>query len=238
MDRTARFDDIYRSRLAAGLPGWTDDHAVEQVPGHVWELLRRSGLAHTASGMLALELGSGTGALSRELARAGFAVLGLDISPTAVAVARLFADYQTELARRMEFAVHDVTLPLPELDGRFDVVLDGLLLHCLATTAARAAAVRFATDALKLGGFLLVMTVCGDPRRPPAGSVFDPDTRRLMTGGVVEGYYDHPADLAALLGSTGLTSLYSRIVPGNDETAHQDLYLAVLRREMRADSGG
>lgn len=178
----------------------------------------------------ALELGCGTGRLTAELARTGFTALGLDISPAAIAQAREPA------AARLEFAVHDVARPRPDLVGRFDLVLDGLALHCLTSPAARGAALRFAASALRPGGVLLVMTVCGDPPVVPPGSVFDESIRLLTTHGVPEAYYATARELSGLPGLTGLTREYARIASGpagSAGSADPGLYLGVFRSATR-----
>jgi hypothetical protein len=63
-----RSDGIYRRRLADGLPGQRDDHAADEVPGYVRELLGRAGCTPPMPGAKTLELGCGTGRLSWELA--------------------------------------------------------------------------------------------------------------------------------------------------------------------------
>jgi SAM-dependent methyltransferase len=219
-----RFEAIYASRLAAGRPGWRDDAVTGEVPGYLRELLDRSGWRDPPPGARALELGCGTGRLTAELGRAGFAALGLDISPAAITSARQRA------GERAEFEVHDVTRPRPDLAGRFDLVLDGLALHCLTSPAARRAALRFAVAALRPGGVLLVMTVCGDPPRVPPGSVFDPGTRLLTTRGVPEAYYATAGELARLPAVTGLTRVYARVAGG---PADPGLYLGAFRSAIR-----
>jgi SAM-dependent methyltransferase len=261
-----RCDAVYRSRFAGGDSGWHGSATAAEIRSLLQELLSHTG----AGGGAALELGCGTGPLSRALAEAGFDVLGLDISPVAIERARrtqesVVADWSgavaaagttagpgagigpgpgtgtgtgtgigtgigTGPARRGScvFEVHDITLPRPDLAGRFNIVLDGLVLHCVTDKAARARAVELAGRALRPGGALLVMTVCGDPRRLPPGSAFVPETRCLMTGATAEAYYTTPAELEALFAAEGLAPARRQVVSGA-EAGEPDLYLAVLR---------
>jgi SAM-dependent methyltransferase len=117
----------YVKRLAAGHVAWDagayDDFSMRPF---VARSLERSKLLGR-TGRNALELGCGTGPLSCQLAAAGFDVLGIDISPTAIALAREMA------ARRklsITFEVADVCRH-PLAEGAFDLIVDGHLLHCI-----------------------------------------------------------------------------------------------------------
>jgi cyclopropane fatty-acyl-phospholipid synthase-like methyltransferase len=86
-------------------------------------------------GAPALEMGCGTGPLSCQLAEAGLDVIGVDISPTAIVVARGMA------ARRklpIAFAIADVC-HWPFAEETFDLIVDGHLLHCIVFVNERRA---------------------------------------------------------------------------------------------------
>lgn len=68
----------------------------------------------------ALDLGCGTGREVIYLAQNGFEVIGLDISPTAIAMAQTAAQKAGVSAK---FIVDDLT-DLSNVDGRFDLMLD------------------------------------------------------------------------------------------------------------------
>jgi ubiquinone/menaquinone biosynthesis C-methylase UbiE len=72
-----------------------------------------------------LDAGCGTGENALHLASLGLSVLGVDVAPTALAIARAKAD---ERGIRVEFAAADA-LQLQRLGRRFDTVLDCGLLH-------------------------------------------------------------------------------------------------------------
>jgi 2-polyprenyl-3-methyl-5-hydroxy-6-metoxy-1,4-benzoquinol methylase len=67
-----------------------------------------------------LELGCGVGRFSRNLARAGHQVVGVDFSPVAIEKARA---RPTGEANRPEFVVGDVT-DLHNVEGPFDLSFD------------------------------------------------------------------------------------------------------------------
>lgn len=68
----------------------------------------------------AIELGCGAGRESIYLAKQGFDVTGIDISPTAIAMAKRAADEQ---AIEVRFVVEDVT-NLSSVQGPFDLLVD------------------------------------------------------------------------------------------------------------------
>lgn len=116
----------YVKRIAAGRVGW-DAGEYDQyfMRPFVTRSLARANFRGAPP--RALELGCGTGALSCHLAAAGFEVTGIDISPTAIALAREMAERRN---LRIAFEVGDVChRALPE--RAFDLVVDGHLLHCI-----------------------------------------------------------------------------------------------------------
>jgi SAM-dependent methyltransferase len=76
----------------------------------------------------AVDLGCGGGNYAIYLARRGFDVTGVDISPTAIGIARERARQQ---GVRCDFIVADVLGDLTELTGSFDFAFDWELLHHL-----------------------------------------------------------------------------------------------------------
>jgi SAM-dependent methyltransferase len=74
----------------------------------------------------AVELGCGTGANAVWLARQGFDVSALDLSPLAIERARQRAD---EVGVRVGFVVADVLTPHPDLAGPFDFFFDRGCYH-------------------------------------------------------------------------------------------------------------
>jgi SAM-dependent methyltransferase len=76
----------------------------------------------------AVDFGCGGGNYSIYLARQGFDVTGVDISPTAIGIARRRAAQQ---GARCDFVVADVLGGLTELAGPFDFAFDWELLHHL-----------------------------------------------------------------------------------------------------------
>jgi 2-heptyl-1-hydroxyquinolin-4(1H)-one methyltransferase len=78
-----------------------------------------------------LDMGCGTGELGLTLAARGQSVTGVDLAPSAIALARRKA---AERGLAAEFLVADAT-ELSGYDGHFDTVVDSGLLHCLPPEA-------------------------------------------------------------------------------------------------------
>jgi 2-polyprenyl-3-methyl-5-hydroxy-6-metoxy-1,4-benzoquinol methylase len=166
---SAAFDERIEARVKAGLVPdlrravkceyfyksfWRDPHFVKlhlgtKVDGFL-AMLRKHGGPH----LKILDVGCGPGHISLELARAGHHVMGIDISASAIRVARAtlaanpFRDAFGSLAYRV--------MPFSEADGLYDVVLfSGAIHHCSDPDAI----VVRAMTLLPAGGLVM----CGEP---------------------------------------------------------------------------
>jgi SAM-dependent methyltransferase len=85
------------------------------------ETLRRPGAEHAR----AVDLGCGSGAVSIELAEAGFEVTGVDFSEVALRKARAAAQRRRIAPGRLAFVRGDLTKrPVPGITGLFDLLVD------------------------------------------------------------------------------------------------------------------
>ena len=114
-------------------PNWNDRYAAKDTP---WDSgkpsleLQRVLDEHRISPGDALDLGCGTGTNAVYLARRGFRVTGLDISPLAIEQAK-------EKAKAAGVSVHFMTadlLAVPDLGRTFSLVFDRGLYHCVRET--------------------------------------------------------------------------------------------------------
>ncbi len=112
------YDDLYRQRPDA-LP-W-EIGGPQPALAHIVE---REQLGHRV-----LDVGCGTGELARHLARRGHSVIGLDMSPAAIDIARRRA---TDDGVDVTFVVGDARELSASAPGPFDAVVDSGLLHSLA----------------------------------------------------------------------------------------------------------
>jgi SAM-dependent methyltransferase len=103
-----------------------------------------------------LDVGCGTGRLSRQLYDRGFSVLGVDINADAVRIARKVAVSADAAGRRLRFEEADWSSNHgPELDGGpFDVVVCQLVISIIGAAPQRMNLLRHVRDHLRPGGWL------------------------------------------------------------------------------------
>jgi SAM-dependent methyltransferase len=119
-------DQVYRRLLPEEIP-WN----VEEPPQPLVELVQ----AGKVRPCRAIDLGCGTGNYAIYLASEGFEVTGVDISPTAIRIARKNAEKR---AVRCDFVAADVLGDLAQVEGTFDFAYDwGLLHHILPENRQR-----------------------------------------------------------------------------------------------------
>lgn len=104
----------------------------------------------------AIELGCGTGPLLRWICKKGFRGMGIDISKTAIAMAR-----EQSTGMDITFRQGDVCRLITQRLGRFDLVIDGLCLHCLTDAKDRTTYLKNAFKLLNDGGLFVLLTMCG-----------------------------------------------------------------------------
>jgi len=164
----AFWTDLY----ARGADGWE----LGQPAPPLVELVERT---PPARGRVAVP-GCGRGHDARYLARHGYAVLGFDFSPTAIAQARALAESDGVDA---EFVERDIFTTGRDYASAFDGVWE-YTCFCAIDPRRRAEYVRTVATILKPGGWLLA---CFFPmRRRGAGPPFpvsEREVRRLFAGG-------------------------------------------------------
>lgn len=218
-----RHEYIYAAHPNAS--GWNDATVDQEILTYVRELLDQAQLLAPAS---LLELGCGMGNLALPLAEAGFRVVGIDISATAIEVATQRA---LGLKDRVSFRVGDVTCT--EAYGgleAFDCILDGLCWHCIIGLDRRVF-LNLVRNALKPQGCLLLITMCGEPRSARLQTRFDSTSRLITNGCIAERYLGQPQDLEAELNDAGFDITYRRLVAGNNHSGDQDMFLAVAKAD-------
>lgn len=87
-----------------------------------------------------LDAGCGEGVLARILAERGARVMGIDVSPRLIRMAR--ERHEKDAVGTIEYRVGDLSRPVPELEGRFDRIGSLLALNDVADYRGFAATLR------------------------------------------------------------------------------------------------
>jgi SAM-dependent methyltransferase len=216
----ASHDPIYQRYKAQGAVGWDQTEAAYREREVQLDRILSCGRAPT-SGRL-FELGCGAGNISIWLAKRGYEVCGVDISPTAIQWAEENARAANSTAR---FLVGDVCELAGFDEGSFDGVLDGHCFHCIIGSDRP----RFLATAFRLlrpGGYLLVDTMCGPEVDPEVFKGYDPQSRCTLCGDLATRYFGLPDDIHAEVQQAGFQILHTAILP---EEANSNMIIEARR---------
>ena len=129
----------------------------------------------------AIELGCGTAPLLRWVCRKGFNGVGVDVSKTAIAMAR-------EQSRGFDLSFKCADLCKTTVDkGTFDLCIDGHCLHCIISDSDRQAFLKNVYNLLSPNGVFIVMTMCGPADRRNFSVRFP---RQRIVHGVIYSVYE------------------------------------------------
>ncbi len=103
----------------------------------------------------AIELGCGTGPILRWICRKNFSGLGIDVSKTAVAMAK-----EQSKGLNVRFKQADICSINVGRIGKFDLVIDGHCLHCIIQPEDRKKFLENSFKLLKKRGVFIVVTMC------------------------------------------------------------------------------
>jgi ubiquinone/menaquinone biosynthesis C-methylase UbiE len=215
------FDALYRGMAQAGELGWNDETTNDEVFAHFQRLLH---FVKSKQSATLLELGCGAGGLTWRFANQGYEVTGVDISAAAIELAR------QRLAQnhcRAHLSVHDARRLDAFAFGRFDVVVDSLLLHNLVGID-RENYLESARRRLNNEGVFIVVSMCGRPRSPLLASRFDQRTGIIFDKEIAELSFHSPEALHQSLKQAGLEPFYEEVIAAAKE-GDEDIYIAACR---------
>jgi SAM-dependent methyltransferase len=154
--------------------------------GRSWSPSSLSSACRPRTGSTSWKYGSGTSPAACFLAARGYRVHAIDLSPTAIALARRFA---TRRGLCIEFEVQDVcALAHEEPTRRYDMVMDSFCLQSIVTDGDRADLLNAVRDRLRRSGFYLISTAMYD------GRTYGPDEHHDPGSGVCELVIPAPGD--------------------------------------------
>ncbi|MDF2921649.1 MAG: methyltransferase protein [Paenibacillaceae bacterium] len=116
----------------------------------------------------AFEYGCGTGAGACFLAKRGFVVDAIDISPTAIELARSIAE---ERNLNINYSNRDL-LELTEIDQEYDLILDNYCLQSIVTDCDRLKLYSLIKSAMKKNGYYIISTAIYNGNRVYSGDTY------------------------------------------------------------------
>ena len=125
--REFEFEARYRGTVAEGVPATTTPWSIGEPQPELAALIE-AGRFHGD----VLDVGCGEAAISLYLAQRGYTTVGLDISPTAIGLAR--AEAEKRGLTSATFEVADIT-SFTGYDGRFGTIVDSTLFHSIPVDA-------------------------------------------------------------------------------------------------------
>jgi 2-polyprenyl-3-methyl-5-hydroxy-6-metoxy-1,4-benzoquinol methylase len=164
-------EPAYRKRRARGYTGWNppcEENGSLLAFHHFmrWATFLEPGTA--------MDLGCGGGELCIMLAQAGWTVVGVDLSETAISMAHANA---AKAGVDVNLVVADVAQPLPIQPGMFSLVLDNHVRHCLIGKEHRIGFMRNASTALRDGGWMFSSNLSAEGYLDYEGHRIDPSMR-------------------------------------------------------------
>ncbi|MDO9391319.1 MAG: class I SAM-dependent methyltransferase [bacterium] len=211
-------DSSYQRKKAAGQNGWDDDETWQAWRTEILALIASDGFPKSGK---VLELGCGAGDVALLFAEKGYQVYGIDIVPSAIEWAR---EKSLKANIRAEFEIGDVTKLGKWEDGYFDIVIDGHCLHCIIGDD-RVEMLKEAYRVLRPGGLFYVSSMCGDPKEPEVLSMYDPESRCTIHGGIAGRYFGLPEDVIKEIEKAGF-KVKRHEVRGNNELQDDLIVLA------------
>jgi SAM-dependent methyltransferase len=204
-------EPVYQRIASSGGRGWDDNG----IPGNNSNDSYRAVEAYLDSpwapspGARALDLGCGGGQVSIRLAQRGYVTTGIEISETAIELAKQNA---RDAGLDIQFLVGDALTLAGIADRSVDLVVDNHVLHCLVTADDRRAFLASACRVLVPRGRFFSETMSCEGDFDPARFDVDPATRRSRSG---RRYWVGEAELHAELIEAGLRVTHHRRVPSD-----------------------
>jgi ubiquinone/menaquinone biosynthesis C-methylase UbiE len=224
MSKTDYFghDEVYKRLRSEGREDWATNEQIEEFTSKMEEVFCWQHFP--AQGKL-LELGCGAGANALWLAKKGYDVHGVDISPTAIEWAK---EKAAKEGTQVRFSVGDVLDLRDYPDNCFDLALDGHWLHCIIGKD-RARFFASVLRILKPGGSFLVYTMCGEVTNPEIKGNFDAASRYFITNGIARRYIGMAEDIRREIEKVGFSIRSWEVRTRKDEQDQDDLIVLAFK---------
>ena len=200
-------DHTYQRRRRDGAQGWFPESSKFHEP---IKTLFRSTVGSGSGGLI--EIGCGAGEIALFLAESGYAVTGVDISPTAIHWAQ---DRLAQAGLSATFIACDIVKEIPCPADYFHVALDSWCLHCIIGPD-RSRYLGNVRSVLMPGGRFFVFTGCANNRTEHASN-FDPRTGLTSApGSPGPRCYPPPETILGELRQVGFTVIHYEVRDTND----------------------
>ena len=162
---------IYKRMEKRGVHSWDENQGVERKaidPDTKRFLTDALAQPWSPKDGKVIELGCGTGPILRWICKRDFSGLGIDVSKTAIAMAKGQSNGLNVRFRRADVCCTDV-----ERAGKFDLAVDGHCLHCIIRPDDRKAFLESSFKLLKKRGLFIIMTMCSPVDRKMFSNVYE-----------------------------------------------------------------
>jgi SAM-dependent methyltransferase len=159
---------VYRRMKKKGICSWNENQRIKPIDADTKRFLTEV-LAQPwcPKGGRVIELGCGTGPILRWICKRDFSGLGIDVSKTAIAMAK-----EQSKGLKLSFRRADICRTGVGRFGKFDLVIDGHCLHCIIRPKDRKAFFENSFKLLRKGGLFIVMTMCSPTDRKIFSNVY------------------------------------------------------------------
>jgi len=192
-------ENQYKYLKKSGKNGWNDEDSIKVILNLALEVIKKNNLPKSIK---ILELGCGDAELSLTLAKLGYNVSGIDISPTAIEWAK---EKASDRNLKANFQVGDV-LNMKYDDNSFDIAIDSYCLHCIIGRD-REKFFKEIKRILKLDGLLIGITMSNTI--PDEIKKFFNDKREMVKNGIAGRYIGISEDIVQEFKRSGFKVLPS-----------------------------
>ncbi len=203
-----RHEIIYKNMKKKGIRSWNEYQRVK-YPEIIADTKRflTDALAQpwAPKNGRAIELGCGTGPLLRWVCKKNFSGLGIDVSKTAIAMAK-----EQSKGLNVKFKRADICRIDTGKIGKFDLAIDGKCLHCIIRPKDRKAFFKNSFKLLRKGGLFIVMTMCSPADRKTFSNVCK---GQKLRGYTIYSPYDKAREYEGFLVINGRDYMPARKVP-------------------------
>jgi SAM-dependent methyltransferase len=199
---------VYRRLKKKGLHSWNEGQRIKgksidpETKRFLTDVLAQP---WAPKGGRVIELGCGTGPILRWICKRDFSGLGIDISKTAIAMAK-----EQSKGLNVRFKQADICRTDVGRFGKFDLAVDGHCLHCIIRPKDRKVFLRNSFKLLKKGGLFIVMTMCSPADRKIFSNLYK---KQKLINNIIYLPFDKAGEYEGFLTINGRDYIPTRKIP-------------------------